>query len=280
MVEPWESNHEMNETKWHLLVNKGDKHMEQAHICKIIRKVEAAPGVMDFTVQNAALSAAAKPGQFIHVKCSDDVALPLRRPISICDTEGDTLRFLFQIKGKGTAALAKQEGELDILGPLGTGFLVDNERFHNPAVIGGGLGTYPLLMLAKQLENPRVFLGFRTKELVTLEQEFAAEDPQLAICTDDGSYGYKCLATAPLEMALKAGQVDVIYTCGPLPMLKVVKELSERYGVKCQISMEQRMGCGIGACLTCTCETKGEGTWKHKRVCKNGPVFWADDLVL
>lgn len=254
--------------------------MKQTHLCDIVKKEEIAPGIFDVTVKNAALTADVCPGQFIHIKCGDETAMPLRRPISICDVEGDTLRFIFQVKGVGTTALAQLEGSIDILGPLGNPFTVDNQTYHKPAVIGGGIGTYPLLMLAKQLDKPMIYLGFRTKELVTLEDEFRAIDPDVKLCTDDGSYGYKCLAVTPLEMDLKRGAVDIIYACGPLPMLKAVKRLADTYGVKCQISMEQRMGCGIGACLTCSCETKSTGTWKYKRVCKNGPVFWSDDLVL
>lgn len=254
--------------------------MKTTHVCKIVKKQEIAPGIIDVTVKNAQLTADVQPGQFIHIKCGDETAMPLRRPISICDVNGDELRFIFQVKGAGTAALAQLEGELDIMGPLGNPFTVDNDTYRQPALIGGGIGTYPLYLLGRKLQNPKVYLGFRTKELVTLEDEFRTLDDDAKICTDDGSYGYKCFAITPLEMDIKAGKVDIIYACGPLPMLKSVKQVADKHHIKCQISMEQRMGCGIGACLTCSCETTSPGTWKYKRVCKNGPVFWSDDLVL
>lgn len=248
--------------------------------CKVISKKEIAPNIIDVVVMCRELAAEAKPGQFLHIKCGDEISMPLRRPISICDVIDDKVRFIFQIKGRGTEALASLEDTLDILGPAGNSFYIDNASFRHPAVIGGGIGTYPLLYLAKKLENPQIFLGFRTKELVTLEHDFKEISTDVTIATDDGSYGYNGFAIELLEQKMKQENFDIIYSCGPAPMLKVVKQLAESNGIRCQLSLEERMGCGIGACLTCSCETTSSGTWKYKRVCKNGPVFWSDEVVL
>lgn len=250
------------------------------HICKIISHKKIAPDVYDVTVFSPEIAKAAKPGQFLHIKCGDEISMPLRRPISICSASAETVRFIYQVKGKGTEALTKENDSLDILGPLGHGFIIDNSAFKKPAVIGGGIGAYPLLFLTQQLQNASVFMGFRTKELVTLEDDFKMAAKEVKIATDDGSYGYHGFSIDLLKETLGAGDADIVYCCGPKPMLKAVAELCESLNVKCQVSLEERMGCGIGACLTCSCETKTEGTWKYKRVCKNGPVFWSDEVVL
>ncbi|MBQ3226374.1 MAG: dihydroorotate dehydrogenase electron transfer subunit, partial [Clostridia bacterium] len=248
--------------------------------CKLISKKEIAPNIIDVTVKSPEIAALAKPGQFLHIKCGDEIAMPLRRPISICDAEGDKLRFIFEIKGRGTKSLAFIEDELDILGPLGNPFTVSNETFQNPVVIGGGIGTYPLYKLTKALDNPTVYLGFRSKAQVTLEEDFRSVCKDVTVATDDGSYGYNGYAIELLKEKIKKDPVDIIYACGPTPMLRAVKQVAEEAGIRCQLSLEQRMGCGIGACLTCSCETKHDGTWKFMRVCKNGPVFWSTEVVL
>jgi len=227
------------------------------------------------------ISKTAVPGQFLYIDCGNEVNNMLRRPISICDAVDGLVRFTFEVKGSGTVWLSqRQVGDtLDIIGPVGNPFTV-SDQYKNPVVIGGGIGVFPLYMLTKQLDNAQVLLGFRSSERVVMEQEFLAVSKSVAVATDDGSYGYNGYAVELLEEILQAGEADIIYSCGPMPMLKAVKALAEQYRVKCQISMEQRMGCGIGACLVCTCETTSQGMDKHKRVCKNGPIFWSDELVL
>lgn len=248
--------------------------------CKIISKKEIAPSIVDITVCAPEIAKEAKAGQFLHIKCGDEISMPLRRPISICDTDGDNVRFIFEIKGRGTTSLNMLLDEIDIMGPLGTPFVINNEKYCHPVIIGGGIGTYPLLKLAKALDNPFVYLGFRSKAQVTLENDFCAVSSNVTVATDDGSYGYHGFAIDLLKKRIEDGCVDIIYSCGPTPMLKAVKALAEEKQIPCQISLEERMGCGIGACLTCSCETKTEGTWKYKRVCKNGPVFWSGEVVL
>jgi len=247
------------------------------HLCKILQKKEIAPNIVEMMIENRALAQEAKPGQFLHIKCGDQTAMPLRRPISICDVTGDVLRFIFEVKGRGTQALAaSKEDMLDVLGPVGNAFTIDNKKYKNPAVIGGGIGVYPLLFLTKQLANPKSYLGFRNRDLVTLEEDFKAVS-KTAIATDDGSYGHHGFAMDLLKQDLKSENIDVIYACGPKGMLKALKAFAEKEGIPCQISLEERMGCGIGACLTCTCKT-AEGD--NVRVCRNGPVFWSEEVEL
>ncbi len=254
--------------------------MYQVHFCEILSQIEIAPHIFQVWVQNKALAKEAKPGQFLHIQCGDAVSMPLRRPISICDVEGETVRFIYEVKGRGTQALAKKTGQLDILGPVGNGFTIDNETYKRPAVVGGGIGVYPMLYLTKKLFHASVYLGFRNKSLVTLEAEFQPAASFLSISTDDGSYGHHGFALDRLRQDFLEKQFDIIYACGPKGMLKAIQSFAKEVGVPCQISLEERMGCGIGACLTCSCETHEEGSGKYKRVCQNGPVFWSEEVVL
>ncbi len=252
----------------------------QVHSCDILCQEEIAPNIFSVWVQNSEMAAGAKPGQFLHIQCGDPVSMPLRRPISICDREGDKLRFIYEVKGRGTKALKEAEGTLDILGPVGNGFTVDPDKYKNPAVVGGGIGVYPMLYLTKQLQNASCYLGFRNKSLVTLEKEFTETASFLSVSTDDGSYGNHGFALDTLKKDFAEKKFDIIYACGPKGMLKAIQAFAKEVGVPCQISLEERMGCGIGACLTCSCETHEEGSGKYKRVCRNGPVFWSEEVVL
>lgn len=244
-------------------------------MCELIRKSEPIDGIFDFTVNAPEIASAAKPGQFLHILCGDKVFL--RRPISICEIGEQTVRFVFEVKGEGTKELSKINcGDMiDIMGPLGNSFI--DKDLKNPVLIGGGIGVFPLYSLAKQLDNPVTFLGFRSKDRIVLSNEFDKVS-KLSIATDDGSYGYHGFAADLLKKYLAENECGVIYSCGPAPMLSVIKKIAAQAGVPCRVSLEQRMGCGIGACLVCSCETIFDGTDKHKRVCKDGPVFWADEV--
>ncbi len=251
--------------------------MNKNYLCKLLEKKELADGIFDFTVDAPEIVKKTVPGQFLHVLCSDKVFL--RRPISICDAYDNKLRFIFEVKGEGTLELAKKNigDEIDILGPLGNGFI--DKIAEKPVVIGGGIGVFPLFKLAKQLKNPEIFLGFRSKDRVVMEDEFKKLG-NTNISTDDGSYAYSGFAVELLEKYLDENECDMIFSCGPTPMLKAVKVIAERRNIPCRISLEQRMGCGIGACLVCSCETIFEGTDKYKRVCKDGPVFYSSEVNL
>ena len=252
----------------------------QVHSCAILSQREVAPNIYQAWIQNKDLAEQAKPGQFLHIQCGDAVSMPLRRPISICDVQGENLCFIYEVKGRGTKALSENTGTLDILGPVGNGFTISPDTYHNPAVVGGGIGVYPMLYLTKQLSGASAYLGFRNKSLVTLEDEFKSAASYLSVSTDDGSYGNYGFALDCLKKDFADKQFDIIYACGPKGMLRAVQAFAKEAGVPCQISLEERMGCGIGACLTCSCETHEEGAGKYKRVCRNGPVFWAEEVVL
>lgn len=245
--------------------------------CKVLQKREIATDIFDMTVEAPAFAELAQAGQFAHIYVPGKT---LRRPISICgvDRAAGTLRFVFQIRGDGTRILAEMnEGEpLDILAPLGHGFqLGDVSR--KAVFVGGGIGVPPLLEASKPFGgNATAVLGFRNKDAVILEEDFRAQGCAVRVATDDGSAGYHGLVTD----CLKDLTFDVIFACGPTPMLKAVCAVAKERGVECQISLEERMACGIGACLGCACKLLEDGREYFGHVCKDGPVFPYQHVIL
>lgn len=252
--------------------------MKKTHDCKLIKKEEITQGIFDYTIECEEIAKEVECGQFLHIECGD--ATFLRRPISICDSNNKEIRFIFEVKGEGTEALSKKNvGEyINVLGPLGHGFDVKDE-YKNAVIIGGGIGVFPLYKLAKE-KKADVFLGFRNKDRVVMEEEFKEISKSVTVGTDDGSYGYNGYIAQKMEEFIDTNPCDIIYCCGPMPMLKAVKKIAESRNILCQLSLEQRMGCGIGACLVCTCETTKSGTEKQQRVCLNGPVFYSTEVTL
>ena len=256
---------------------------------KLLKKEELTPGIFKFSVQADEIVNTAKPGNFIEIRVNDDIEPFLRRPISIYNMEKEKgiLEFIFQVKGKGTTILSKRnEGELiDIVGPLGFGTF-KYSSYENLAVIGGGIGVFPLYELAKNAKNENknvnTYLGFRNKDLVVLEDEFKQVSTQLTITTDDGSYSQKGFAIDFLKKDIEAGKIDSIYACGPLPMLRAVRELALEKNIPCQISLEERMACGLGVCLGCAVKTakSSKEAPEYWHVCKAGPVFQAKDVEI
>ena len=256
---------------------------------KLLKKEELKPGIFKFSVQADEIVNTAKPGNFIEIRVNDDIEPFLRRPISIynMDKEKGILEFIFQVKGKGTTILAKRnKGELiDIVGPLGFGTF-KYSSYENLAIIGGGIGVFPLYELAKNAKNENknvnTYLGFRNKDLVVLENEFTQVSSQLTITTDDGSYSQKGFAIDFLKKDIEAGKIDSIYACGPLPMLRAVRELALEKNIPCQISLEERMACGLGVCLGCAVKTakSPKEAPEYWHVCKAGPVFQAKDVEI
>lgn len=220
----------------------------------------------------------AKPGQFIAMYCEDGTKL-LPRPISICgiDAENGTLRVVYRIAGEGTRLFSKmKEGDsLEVLGPLGNGFTMKEEK---AIIVGGGIGIPPMLELAKQLSCEKtVVLGYRDE--LFLKEEFDA-CTDVVVATEDGGCGTK----GTVIDAINEANVDgaVIYACGPMPMLKALAEYAEAHDMEAQISLEERMACGIGACLGCICKTKKKDhhtNVNNQRICKDGPVFDAKEVV-
>ena len=216
-------------------------------------------------------------GQFLEIRVKDAIEPLLRRPISIYNIEGDIVEFIFQVKGKGTEILSNREvGEyIDILGPLGQGSF-NYEGKKNIAILGGGIGVFPLYELAKRANknaNVNIYLGFRNKDAVVLEDEFNKVSSKLVITTDDGSYKQKGFAIDLLKQDIEKEKIDAIFACGPLPMLKAVKQYAEEKKIPCQISLEERMGCGIGVCLGCAVKVNAGEQTVYTHVCKAGPVF-------
>ena len=209
------------------------------------------------------------PGQFINIKLE---GFFLRRPISICDWDGEGLTIIYKVVGGGTAALSDVEPgmDIDVLCGLGNGFDV-SKCGQRTLVIGGGAGVPPMYGLAKALlkagKTPAAVLGFNKKEEVFYEREFRALGVETAVATVDGSYGKKGFVTAALPR-----QYDFYCACGPLPMLKAVYNAAPVSGL---LSFEERMGCGFGACMGCSCKTK----YGNKRVCKDGPVLEKEEII-
>ncbi|MBQ8028415.1 MAG: dihydroorotate dehydrogenase electron transfer subunit [Clostridia bacterium] len=208
-------------------------------------------------------------GQFVNILIS---GLYLRRPISVCDCENGVLTLLYKVVGKGTEKMSRMSEEtLDVLTGLGNGYDV-SKAGDAPLLLGGGVGVPPLYMLAKKLieegKKVSVILGFNTKDEIFYEDEFKALGADVYVTTADGSYGIKGFVTD----AMKNLEYSYTYCCGPEPMLKAVYNASETSG---QYSFEERMGCGFGACMGCSCKTK----YGNKRICKDGPVLEKEEII-
>lgn len=223
----------------------------------------------------------AKPGQFVNVYCNQDSRL-LPRPISICEVnrEAGMIRLVYRVVGAGTKEISQlNKGQaLDLLGPLGNGFAFDHNTKSNSLLIAGGIGIPPMLELAKQLKgNKYIILGYRSSELFLVEE--LSKYGTVSIATEDGSIGTKGNVIDVLRKLNLT--IDAIYSCGPKPMLAAVKEYGVNNNIKTQLSLEEKMACGVGACLGCVCKGKSEeGTTVRKRVCKEGPVFLAEEVEL
>ncbi len=211
-----------------------------------------------------------KPGQFINIKLEGKY---LRRPISVCDYDSDTITIIYKVVGKGTEQMSEmKEGEkLDILSGLGNGFDI-TKADKDAVLLGGGAGIAPMYNLCKELVKKNVkvtvILGFNTKEEVYYEEEFKKAGAEVFITTVDGSYGEKGFVTD----VLKNLTYSYFFTCGPMPMFKAIENVAVTSG---QYSFEERMGCGFGACMGCSCKTK----YGNKRICKDGPVLYREEII-
>lgn len=255
--------------------------MKKNIFAEIISNEEIVSGIFKMVLKSETLAQNAWAGQFLHIKCSDATDSLLRRPISICtfDRELNTVTIVYQVKGKGTELLAKMNAgsNVDVLGPLGKGYTIDTTN-KKVLLVGGGIGIYPLYSVATAYANSDVkldaVLGFRTKDLMTYENEFKDVCSQLEIVTDDGSYGKSGTVIAPMLDLIKENAYDLVYVCGPKPMINAIVEEHKKQTFPCEVSLEERMGCGVGACLVCACKTfNKDGEAEHKHVCKDGPVF-------
>ena len=236
-------------------------------IFEIVENTRLVPQVYRMKLRGDT-SAITAPGQFVNILLD---GFFLRRPISVCDVDGDMLTIIYKAVGKGTGAMSKMEGgKLDILTGLGNGYDL-TAAGDKPVLLGGGVGVPPMYLLAKRLvaegKTPTVILGFNKCEEIFYEEEFKALGCTVYVTTVDGSYGIKGFVTD----ALKEVEYTHFFTCGPEPMLKAVYRATHTSG---QMSFEERMGCGFGACMGCSCQT----LTGYKRICKDGPVMWKEEI--
>ena len=252
--------------------------------CEILKIEKLIEGIYKFTLKAEEIAKNAKAGNFIEIQVSTTGEPFLRRPISIYNIDGDNIEIIFQVKGKGTEILSNKRigDKINVLGPLGYGTFSVKE-YKKVAIIGGGIGTYPLYELAKELKGKAdvtMYMGFRNKDLVKLEKEFKDVCNKVVITTDDGSYMQKGFALDVLKSDCMQEKPDMIFACGPLPMLKAVQSFANENNIPCEMSLEERMGCGIGACLGCAVKVVSGTEPRYGHVCKVGPVFKSTDVEL
>ena len=242
--------------------------------CTVVEAVRLNAFAYSFTLEAEGMTPEG-PDQFVHVKCGHSRLL--RRPISICDWEENLLRIVFEVRGEGTEWLSRRKAgdRLDVLGPLGRGFRMDREGRY--LLVGGGIGVPPMLGCAKWTAGrSTAVLGFRSADRAMLSKDFQKSCKEIFLCSDDGSIGRHGFVDAQVRDILeKDKDFTAVLACGPKPMLKNVAAVAAGFGVPCQVSMEERMACGVGACLGCAIQM-ADGTMQH--VCKDGPVFDAGEV--
>lgn len=260
---------------------------------KIVSNIQIAKDTYKLSFASKEIAENAKPGQFIHIKVNDNINPLLRRPISICDIEGDIVYIVYRIQGKGTERLASLNinDEIDILGPLGHGVYPVEElakKHKKVYLIGGGIGSPPLLYAARKLAELNVevvtILGFADSDQVILEDDFSKYG-KTKVYTIDSSYGRKGLVTDNFTER----RSDALLACGPRPMLKAIKEHENLKDADGYFSLEEHMACGLGACMSCVTkiykdnnqiEEVNDDNWEYKKVCDCGPVFPMAKVVL
>lgn len=251
-----------------------EKFREQA---VVIRQEELSYGIYSMWLKTDKIAAHAKAGQFISLYCHDKSRM-LPRPISICEVDAAdrALRIVYRVAGKGTEEFSSlgTGKQIDIVGPLGNGFPKKEKKAF---LIGGGIGIPPMLQLARELTcEKQIILGYR--DTLFLQEDFKGLG-KVYIATEDGSYGTEGnVLDAIRENGLTA---DIVYACGPTPMLRAIKEFAAERKMECWLSLEEKMACGIGACLACVCKSREKDAHtnvNNKRICKEGPVFRAEEV--
>lgn len=280
---------------------------------KVVNQKKIAPGYCRLSLAAPEVAGAAKPGQFLHVRCGNTLDPLLRRPISIhaVDREKGEVTLLYRVAGRGTALLSeKKKGDaVSLLGPLGTGFTIP-ENYERVSVVAGGIGIAPLYFLLQELSRgnlcANVFLGATTRKQLFALREIRDLGHKLILATDDGTVGFHGTVTDLFECctqncsdrkallycdgdmgeALEKVKLEYVfltervYGCGPSGMLKGLCEILKRQHIPGEVSLEERMGCGVGACLSCACKTRdGEEGFRYRRACVEGPVFPAGEVV-
>lgn len=259
---------------------------------KILSNKKAGHAYYKMVLDAPYIARAAKPGQFVQVKCDESLEPFLRRPFSIHRvTRG--VEILYEVVGKGTEVLSrKKQGEfISILGPLGNGFTLprttnDGQRTTNrkprAIIIAGGIGAAPLVYLAEELTKKNiktiVLIGAKTKDLILCEKDFKKVTPEVYVSTDDGTYGCRGFVSRLFHKILKTAESKfetIVYVCGPAGMLRCIADICQERNFECQVSLEENMACGIGVCLGCAVKTKSG----NKLACKDGPVFNTTELI-
>ena len=247
--------------------------------CLVLTNRRKSKNICEIVLESNEIAKVIKPGQFLNIKCGDGVLL--RRPLSICDVWRNKISVVFEIRGEGTKFLSERTSgdELNVLGPLGNSFsMFDKGRV---LIVGGGIGVIPLYLLAKYYgDRAVVALGYKCKDCTLMLPDFAKTGAKVFAATDDGSLGFKGNAVTLARELISKEKFDYVYGCGPKPMLASLSDLVAEKDLPCEISMEERMGCGIGACLVCACKTKGnDGKEKYSHVCIDGPIFKAGEVI-
>lgn len=257
--------------------------MKQTYDCKVLEHEAFNDEIFRILIEKHEGMENILSGQFFGIQVSK-LGLPLlRRPISVSRVDKDSIEFVIKLHGVGTKIMYDLSvgDTINVLGPLGNGFFLENAS-PNCVIVGGGIGVSPIKELARVLKNKfnksvPVLLGFRNDPFDM--DDFNIVSDNIKIATENGSIGHKGYVTYLLKEVLENSKPEVVYVCGPHVMLEAVNSLCKEYNVETQLLMEERMACGIGACLVCTCSIKEGNEVKNKRVCKDGPVFYGSEVV-
>ncbi len=264
-------------------------------IAKITENSRVGPGFYKICIKSAYLSRNSRPGQFIEVLCSDGSEVFLRRPLGVHKITRVGIEMLYEVAGKGTELLShkKKGGTLDVIGPLGNGFSID----HRPKIadqrpivlVAGGIGVAPLVALAEKIVHGKeiiVLIGACKKAHILCDNDFRKIGAKVMVATEDGSMGRKGLITEALDDLLWSADCgpSTIYACGPTGMLRAVSSIASKYDIPCQVSLEEKMACGVGVCLGCPVKIKTQypkpnTQYEYKVVCKDGPVFDSKEIL-
>lgn len=256
--------------------------MDAGEWLRIINNEKIAHQIYCMKMQSIEISQRAQAGQFIHLLCGKEYGAFLRRPFSLSniDQKNKEISIIYRVQGKGTKSLSEMRtgDSIHALGPLGQGFLLD-PTYTDVAVVAGGMGTAPLMEIIRYYgKRSRVYLGFEEQPI--LIEEIKDFCNQVEITTESGNVGKKGLITENLLSEWENQLPQMVYTCGPPAMMKEVVRICTELDLPCQVSMEERMACGIGACLVCSCKTNKKGQKnEYTRVCKDGPVYWGNEVV-
>jgi dihydroorotate dehydrogenase electron transfer subunit len=259
----------------------------QAVQARVIRHETFSGAYRVLEMHAPALSAAVQPGQFVHLRVPDLAGAALRRPFSVFEAHAGTVSLLYKTVGRGTVAMCglRPEQTVDVIGPLGNGFPLDGIEKTIPVLVAGGYGVAPLYFLASHVEtHGLVFLGGKSQQDILCRNRFEKQGWQVRAATEDGSAGYRGLVTdcldAWLQPQARSGPEIVFFACGPDGLLRAVAKRAVAAGRKAWLSLDTHMGCGVGACLACVQKIRlADGSIVWKRVCRDGPVFEAREVV-